>query len=117
MVANWVCSSNNIESLRTLAEKLVWGFWWKDFQPKGNWRQFIGEYEKISDGDAVIFQLRDTGHIHSLGVVKEKFYDDQTKTFPYELERNRVLFYNRLKFHIVIFSEKSEESRERTPTK
>ncbi|MEO0275306.1 MAG: hypothetical protein ABIM60_00795 [candidate division WOR-3 bacterium] len=99
-------SSNNIENIKVAKERLLWGFWHKEIgeKQKRNWGFFNKLYHKINPFDSVIFQYKDTGEIHALGVVKRKYYDDETLVWPEELSERKVLFPWRVEFCFMLFS-------------
>jgi len=111
MARCWIFSSKNRENIRKAYERLVWGFWDRDLAKSEesklvkNWRHFLRLYNNIATGDLVFFQIAKTGEIHAMGIVKDKYYDDQTLIWDSELERNTVLFPWRVFFYIVIYSE------------
>ena len=115
MVTCWVFSSKNRENIRRASERLVWGFWDKDLMKSKksefakklakNWRYFLRAYNRIVAGDIVFFQIAGAGEIHAIGVVKDKYYDDQTSIWDVELEKRTVVFPWRVSFYIVIYSE------------
>lgn len=112
MVNCWVFSSKNRENIRVASERLVWGFWDKSSARKDkasklvrNWRMFIRLYNRISQGDLAFFQVVGTGEIHALGVVKDKYYDDQTPIWDLELKKKKVLYPWRVSFYLIIYSE------------
>jgi len=115
MVTCWVFSSKNRENIRRASERLVWGFWDKDLMKSKksefakklakNWRYFLRAYNRIVAGDIVFFQIAGAGEIHAIGVVKDKYYDDQTPIWDVELEKRTVVFPWRVSFYIVIYSE------------
>ena len=111
MVNCWVFSSKTKENIRVASERLVWGFWDRDLARSResklvrNWRSFIRLYNNISRGDLVFFQIAKTGTIHALGIVKDRYYDDQTPIWDLEVKNNRVLFPWRVSFYFIIYSE------------
>jgi len=64
-----------------------------------NWRPFFHLYNQVTAGDVVFFQLAEKGDIHAVGVVKDRFYDDQTPIWPEEINRGAVLFPWRVSFY------------------
>lgn len=104
----WLFSSKPLENITAAKERLLWGFWDKKFGEKlrKNWRRFLVLYNRIKPFDIVVFQIAKTGEIHAIGIVKEKFYDDQTPIWPKEREKNKVFFPWRVSFSMIIFSEK-----------
>jgi hypothetical protein len=96
----------------------LWGFWDKDllkskkeiyFNEKltKNWRVFLHCYNQIKAFDIAVFQIKENGNIHALGVVKRTCYNDQTPIFPKELKDGNVLFPWRVQFSIVLFSKEA----------
>lgn len=111
MVRCWIFSSRNKENIRRASERLLWGFWDKELV-KGtksklvrNWRQFLRLYNNIYSGDIVFFQIVRTGEIHAIGIVKDRYYDDQTPVWDLELKNNKVLFPWRVSFYFMVYSE------------
>jgi len=106
----WVFASKNKENIKTASERLLWGFWRKPYDSESplanNWRQFLHYYNNISAGDVVFFQLAGSGDIHAIGVVKKRFYDDQTPVWPEEFNKGEILFPWRVSFYVIIYSEK-----------
>lgn len=104
----WIFSSKNLENIRIAKNNLLWGFWDKNIgkRTKRNWRDFIRLYNEIKKFDIVLFQIAKTGEIHAVGLVNDKFYDDQTPLWDLEKEKGKVLFPWRVSFSIIIFSEK-----------
>lgn len=85
MVHCWIFAftSEKEENIHIAVDRLIWGFHDGRGAKKGtklsaNWRRFVGMYNNISEGDVVLFQMRETGGIHALGIVRDKLYDDQT---------------------------------------
>jgi len=111
MVRCWIFSSKNKENIRVATERLVWGFWDRDLVKNErsklvkNWRPFLRLYNSISSGDIVFFQIAQTGEIHALGIVRDKFYDDQTPIWDLEIGKRKVLFPWRVSFYVIIYSE------------
>jgi len=107
----WIFASKSKENIRRAYERLIWGFWDRDVARRSssklvrNWRSFLRLYNNISNGDIVFFQITETGDIHAVGIVKEKFYDDQTPIWDQEIKKKRVLFPWRISFYIIIYSE------------
>jgi len=88
------------------------GFWDRDAagsrrRPRlaRNWRSFLRLYNSISSGDTAFLQIAESGDIHAVGIVKERFYDDQTPIWDQEIEERRVLFPRRVFFYIVVYSD------------
>ncbi|MHA1593926.1 MAG: hypothetical protein ACTSXX_04200 [Candidatus Baldrarchaeia archaeon] len=104
----WIFSSKDLENIRTASQRLIWGFWRKEASDKHrtNWRNFLRLYNSIKPGDIAFFQIAKTGEIHALGVIAEKFYDDQTPIWKEEISRRTVLFPWRVSFSFMLFSEK-----------
>lgn len=105
----WIFSSKDIENIKVGKERLLWGFWHKEAgrKQKQNWRIFITLYNKINPFDIVFFQIAKTGYIHAIGIVKEKYYDDQTPVWPNEHKQNQVVFPWKVAFCLILFSEKA----------
>jgi len=111
----WVFASKNKENIKTASERLLWGFWgiWGSLNKSNkkksklakNWRDFLRNYNKISAGDVVFFQLARSGDIHAVGLVKDRFYDDETPVWPEEVNKGKVLFPWRVSFYIIMYSE------------
>jgi len=110
----WVFASKNKKNIKTASERLLWGFRNKPCDSKSsskkselamNWQPFLYLYNNLSVGDVVFFQLAESGDIHAVGLVKDKFYDDQTPVWPEEFNRGKVLFPWRVSFYFVIYSE------------
>ena len=101
----WVFSSNTLENIRVAKERPLWGFWDREAGEKQrkNWRNFIRLYNRIKPFDTAVFQIARTGQIHAIGIIKEKFYDDQTPVWPNE--GNKVLFLWKVSFSTITFSE------------
>ena len=102
----WLFSSRNIENIEVTKERLLWGFWDKEVGEKfrRNWRAFIRLYNRIKPFDVVIFQITKSGDIHAIGIVREKYFDDQTPIWPDEREGGRVLYPWRISFSNLMFS-------------
>ncbi|MCD6525007.1 MAG: hypothetical protein J7K48_08485 [Thermococcus sp.] len=108
----WLVSSFDYESLQTAQERLMWGFWDKNSASKQelrsklkkNWRDFITQYNTMKPGDIVFFQNKTNYKIHGFGIIREKYYDDQTPIWSLESKYNRVLFPWRLSFQAVLMS-------------
>ena len=107
MTRYWLVSSKDISHIKTAYERLMWGFWDRDIGEKlrQNWRRFIRTYDMIKPHDILIFQIARTGDIHGIGLVKDKFYDEETPVWEIEIERRRVLFPWRISLWFMIFSE------------
>ncbi|MCY0868114.1 MAG: hypothetical protein OWQ48_02645 [Desulfurococcus sp.] len=105
---SWLFTSRNIENIKVARDRLLWGFWDRDagVKQKKNWRAFIRLYNNIKPFDIAAFQIKNTGEIHGLGLVKRTYYDDQTPVWPDEIGKNRVLYPWRIEFSSIIFSEK-----------
>jgi len=103
---SWLFSSKNIENIEATKERLIWGFWDREAGKKfrRNWRAFIRLYNRIKPFDIVVFQIAKSGHIHAIGIVKEKYFDDQTLIWPNEKEKGQVLYPWRISFSNIIFS-------------
>ncbi len=103
----WIFSSKNLDHIRTAYERLIWGFWDRDAGKKQrkNWRSFIRAYNNIKPHDIAVFQIAGNGHIHAIGVIKDRFYDDQTPIWQEEIKEKKVLFPWRVRFTLMIFSE------------
>jgi len=102
---SWLFSSSNIENIEVGYKRFLWGFWDREAGKKQreNWRRFIASYNRIKSFDSAILQTT-RGDVHAFGIIKEKFYDDQTPVWPQELEQNRVLFPWRVSFSFMMFS-------------
>jgi len=102
----WLFSSRNIDNIEVAKERLLWGFWDKEAGEKfrRNWRAFIRLYNRIKPFDVVIFQITKSGDIHAIGIVREKYFDDQTPIWPDEREGGRVLYPWRISFSNLMFS-------------
>lgn len=102
----WLFSSKNVENIEVAKNRLLWGFWHKDAGEKfkKNWREFIKLYNRIKPFDIVVFQVAKNYNIHAIGVVKDKYFDDQTLIWPNEIERGKVLYPWRVSFICIIFS-------------
>jgi len=102
----WLFSSKNIENIETAKERLLWGFWDREAGEKfrRNWRAFIRLYNRIKPFDIVVFQITKSGNIHAIGIVKEKYFDDQTPIWPDEREKGQILYPWRVSFSNLIFS-------------
>jgi len=115
MVKCWVFSSRDKENIRRAYERLVWGFWDRDLAKSRrsklfkNWRGFLRLYNSVSSGDVAFLQVARTGEIHAVGIVKERFYDDQTPVWDQELSRGKVLFPWRVSFYAIVYSEEPLE--------
>lgn len=111
MVRCWIFSSKNRKNIHVAFERLVWGFWDRDLVRSTesklvkNWRPFLRLYNSISSGDSVFFQIARTGEMHAVGVVRDKYYDDQTPIWDQEVKGNKVIFPWRVSFHVIIYSE------------
>lgn len=110
----WVFASRNKENIKVAAKNLLWGFWKKPCRSNKeesvlakNWRQFLHLYNQVAAGDVVFFQLTKSGDIHAIGVVKDRFYDDQTPVWDEEDNKGMVLFPWRISFYVIIYSEES----------
>ncbi|MEM0380514.1 MAG: hypothetical protein QXP71_04215 [Desulfurococcaceae archaeon] len=105
----WLFSSKNLKNIEVAKERLLWGFRDRDAGEKfrRNWRAFIRLYNRIKPFDIVVFQVAGAGSIHAIGIVKEKYFDDQTPVWPEEREKSRVLYPWRISFSGLIFSENS----------
>ncbi len=104
----WLFSSKNLENLKILKERLIWGFWdlWIGNKTRKRAREFNRLYQSIKPFDIAVFQIASTGEIHAIGIIKEKFIDYETPVWPIEIESNKVLLPYRISFKFVIFSEK-----------
>jgi len=110
----WIFSSNNLENIETGCKHLLWGFFDPDYisedreklkdKLKKNWRNFLGKYNQIKPFDIAVFQIAKTGEIHAIGVIKERYFDDQTPIWDIELKLKRVIFPWRVSFSAMIFS-------------
>ncbi|MEM3986459.1 MAG: hypothetical protein QXR39_06790 [Candidatus Methanomethylicia archaeon] len=111
MTNYWVLSSYSLDNIRRAHERLIWGFTdptiKKEEKYAKNWRDFIKLYNKISFGDIMAFQLFQEGrfYIHGLGVVQEKFYDDETPIWDDEVKYRRVLYPWKVRFGLMLYSE------------
>lgn len=103
----WLFSSNSLENIGVAKDRLIWGFWDREAgeRQRKNWRQFIKLYNQIKPFDVVVFQIARTGKIHAVGLVRERFYDDQTPVWSKEIDQNRVLYPWRVSFTNMMFSE------------
>jgi hypothetical protein len=103
----WLFSSKNIENIRIAKERLLWGFWDREAGEKfkRNWRAFIRLYNRIKPFDIAVFQITISGNIHAIGIIKEKYFDDQTFIWPAEKEKGQVLYPWRVSFINILFSE------------
>jgi len=103
----WLFASKTLENIRTGFQNLMWGFWDKEAGGvmRRNWRDFIRKYNQIKPFDVAVIQLIPTNGIHALGIIKEKFYDDQTLVWNNEIMKKRVFFPWRVKFSLMIYSE------------
>lgn len=110
----WLFSSRKLDNIKIAKDRLLWGFWDRDVEQQGtdfgqklkrNWRNFIRLYNKIKPFDIVVFQISKSGDIHAIGIVKEKYFDDQTPVWQDEIDQDRVLYPWRISFSCVIFSE------------
>ena len=102
----WLFSSKSLENIEVAKERLLWGFRDRDSGEKfrRNWRAFIRLYNKIKPFDIVVFQIARSGSIHAIGIVKEKYFDDQTPIWPAEREEGRILYPWRIAFGSLIYS-------------
>jgi len=104
-MSSWLVSSKDIENIKIAKERLLWGFWDREAGEKQrkHWRAFIRLFNRIKPFDVIVFQIATTGEIHAIGIVKETFYDDQTPVWS--IEKNRVLFFWKVSFSSILFSE------------
>jgi len=106
MARCWVFVSKNRENICRAYEESVWGFWDKDVARSRrsklarNWRSFLRLYNSISGGDLAFLQTAGSGDIHAVGVVRERFYDDQTPIWDQEIEERRALYPWRVSSYI-----------------
>jgi len=107
----WVISSYSLDNIRRAHERLMWGFSdptiKKEDKYTKNWRDFIKSYNKISSGDIMAFQLFQERryYIHGLGVVQEKFYDDETPIWDDEIKQGRTIYPWKIRFGLMLYSE------------
>jgi len=103
----WIFSSKDLENIKVAKERLMWGFWDREAGEKmrKNWRDFIRLYNKIKPFDIILFQIAKTGEIHAIGIVKNKYYDDQTPVWPIETKEGRVLFPWRIGLSFILLFE------------
>ena len=102
----WLFSSKSLENIEVAKERLLWGFWDRDSGEKfrRNWRAFIRLYNRIKPFDIVVFQVARSGSIHAIGIVKEKYFDDQTPIWPAEREKGQILYPWKVSFSSLIYS-------------
>jgi len=105
----WLFASKTLENIRTGFQNLMWGFWDKDAGEvmRRNWRDFIWKYNQIKPFDVAVIQLIPTSGIHAVGIIKEKFYDDQALIWEDEIVEKHVLFPWRVKFSMMVYSEEA----------
>jgi len=101
-------SSRNVRNIEIAYDRLLWGFWDREAGEKfrRNWRAFIRTFNRIKPFDLVVFQIAKTGDIHAIGLIRGKYYDDQTPVWDDEISQNKVLYPWRVSFSTILFSEK-----------
>lgn len=50
---------------------------------------------------------KETGEIHAMAIVKEKYYDDQTPIWKAEIEQRHIIWPWRIPFCFMIYSEQA----------
>jgi hypothetical protein len=111
----WLFFSKSLENVETAVKHLLWGFPSKDRikekdekTTEEKWEKFLGYYNSIKPLDVVFFQIQNSEkkfYIHAIGIVRDKYYDDQTLIWSDEKKNRAVLYPWRVSFGIIIYSE------------
>ena len=107
----WLVCTTNLDNIRTAYDRLVWGFpdistrWGEKY--KRNWRYFVKMFNRILSGDVMVFQhIKGRSYlVHAIGVVKDRYYDDETPILSDEVKEGYVIFPWKVRLGLMIFSE------------
>jgi len=110
----WLFFSKSLGNIESAVKHLLWGFPSKDRikekdekTAEEKWEKFLEYYNSIKPLDIVFFQVQNSEkkfYIHAIGVVRDRYYDDQTLIWSDEKKSRAVLYPWRVSFSIIIYS-------------